>query len=318
MDNKFTEYDFYQLIELLYRNEGQDIEQLENLFPEDEKIRFVASGSLGFPTGDIVSVNKHSKGYEVEVSFLGLQGSQSPLPGYYLENVARQYIHGEEGPGQFLNFFNHRFLMLLHRAWRKYRYHVRYRQGGRDRFSQCMFSLIGLGSKALRQSLSINHSKMLAYSGLLAAPGRSPQVVEGLISHCFDLKNVHIHCWQYRRVAIAKHQQNMLGRANISLGEDLVIGDFCPDISSKYILEINELAYAEFLRFLPNGDLFTSLVTVMSFIMREQFAWDLELNLAKKQFEKTCLGAGNGCLLGWTTFLAPVPQEPKITLRVQE
>ena len=190
MNNNLKDYNFYQLVELLYRSEGQDIEQLENQLPENERIRYFASASLGFPSGDIVSVSKQDHGYDIEVSFLGLHGAQSPLPGYYLENLAWQYMHQENGPGQFLNFFNHRFLMLLHRGWRKYRYHVRYRPGGVDRFSQCMFALIGLGSEVLRDSVAINHSKMLAYAGLLAAPGRSPQVVEGLISHCFDLDDV--------------------------------------------------------------------------------------------------------------------------------
>ncbi len=318
MNNNLRNYDFFQLVELLCRSEGQDIEQLENRLPENEKIRYTASASLGFPASDIVSVSKSDRGYDVEVAFLGLQGAQSPLPGYYLENLACQYMHDEGGLGNFLNFFNHRLLMLLHRAWRKYRYYVRYRPQGADRFSHNMFSLLGLGSDALRESVSINHSKMLAYSGLLAAPGRSSKVVAGLIAHCFDLNNVEILAWQYRRVAIASQQQNRLGAANMSPGVDFVIGEFVPDISSKYVLKINELSYSLFLRFLPNGDLFSSLTTVMSFIMREQFAWDLELNLARNQSEKTCLGRGKGCLLGWTTFLAPLPQELKVTLCVQE
>lgn len=318
MYNNLRDYNFYQLVELLYRNEGQDIEQPENRLPENERIHYTASASLGFPSGDIVSVSKQDHGYDLEVAFLGLHGSQSPLPGYYLENLAWQYMHNEDGPGQFLNFFNHRFVTLLHRGWRKYRYHVRYRPGGVDGFSHCMLSLIGLGSDALRQSLAINHSKMLAYAGLLAAPGRSPQVVGGLISHCFDLEDVQILGWQYRRVAIAQHQQNRLGHANMSIGDDFVVGEYAPDINSKYILKINQLSYKDFLRFLPNGDLFIPLTKVMSFIMREQFAWDLELNLAHNQSEKTCLGHGKGCLLGWTTFLAPLPKDLKVTLCVQE
>lgn len=118
MNNNLKDYNFYQLVELLYRIEGQDIEKLDNQLPKNERIRYSASASLGFPSGDIISVSKHEYGYDLEVSFLGLHGAQSPLPGYYLENLAWQYMHQEDGPGQFLNFFNHRFLMLLHRGWR--------------------------------------------------------------------------------------------------------------------------------------------------------------------------------------------------------
>ena len=39
--------------------------------------------------------------------------------------------------------------------------------GGHDAFSRHMFSLVGLGSEANRGMMNINHSKMLAYAGLL-------------------------------------------------------------------------------------------------------------------------------------------------------
>ena len=312
------DYDFYQLVELLYQIEGQHVETRPARAPKDEFIRFSSNASLGFPSSDVVSLEKIEGTYALEVAFLGLHGSQSPMPGYYLERLAWEYAQKDGNLYHFLDFFNHRFLMLLHLAWRKYRYHVRYRADGQDGFSKMMFSLVGLGSEALRDVIPVNHSKMLAYAGLLAAPGRSPAVVAGLISHCFDLTTVDVTSWEYRRVAIAPHQQNRLGGINSDLRGNFVIGDYAPDVCGKFTLCINELSHDHFLRFLPNGDLYQPLVTFVAFILRDQFAWDIQLGLADKQFEPTCLGNDKGCLLGWTTFLGQPPEVPLVTIGVQE
>lgn len=60
--------------------------------------------------------------------------------------------------------FSHRLTQFVWHIWRKYRYHISFRNGGVDAFSQRMYSLVGLGHRQLRDKLAINHSKMLAYS----------------------------------------------------------------------------------------------------------------------------------------------------------
>ncbi|KAA1336618.1 type VI secretion system baseplate subunit TssG, partial [Escherichia coli] len=156
--------------------------------PDRESIRFRSSASLAFPTRDVISLVQSKRGFfELEVSFMGLHGSQSPMPGYYLDSLAWEDAQGENRLTDFLNLFNHRLITLLHQIWRKYRYYICFKKGGEDYFSQRMFSLVGLGSDVNRRLLNINHSKMLAYAGLLASPGRSPEVICSLVSHCFDL-----------------------------------------------------------------------------------------------------------------------------------
>ncbi len=76
--------------------------------------------------------------------------------------------------------FSHRLTQFVWHIWRKYRYHISFRNGGVDAFSQRMYSLVGLGHRQLRDKLAINHSKMLAYSGISANPGRSPEIICGL------------------------------------------------------------------------------------------------------------------------------------------
>lgn len=69
--------------------------------------------------------------------FLGLSGSSSPLPGYYLDEMAC------------------------------------FRHGGTDDISQRMYALIGLGHSRVRERLNICHSQLLACAGILSGPGRT-------------------------------------------------------------------------------------------------------------------------------------------------
>ncbi|MGL4433286.1 MAG: type VI secretion system baseplate subunit TssG [Plesiomonas shigelloides] len=312
-------FNFFQLVEVLSRLEQVDLEAETDRLPAQEKIRFKSAASLGFPASDVLQVSQDQVGrHQLEVAFLGLHGSQSPMPGYYLDDLAWEYAQGEPKLGLFLDFFHHRLLTLLHRGWRKYRYHVRFQDNGSDGFSRLMFALVGLGNQAVRDSLPVNRAKMLSYAGMLASPSRSPEVVAGLVSHCFDLEDVVLEAWQARKVAVHPEQQNRLGRANVRLGGELVLGDKVNDCAGKFVLRINALSFERFLSFLPNGEHFQPLVRFVSFILRDQLAWDLRLGFGEEQARGLRLGDEQSGRLGWSSFLGQPPVDPYVTICVQE
>ena len=312
-------FNFFQLVELLNRLDGVDQERALDHLPGNENIRFKATASLGFPTSDVQQIGRDKKGgHELEVAFLGLHGSQSPMPGYYLDSLAWEYAQGEQKLGLFLDFFHHRLLTLLHRIWRKYRYHVRFQDNGVDGFSRCMFALVGLGNEDDCKRLPVNRAKMLSYAGLLASPSRSPEVVAGLVAHCFDLADVEVSAWQWRKVPIHSDQQNRLGSACVTLGDDFVIGDKLNDCAGKFLLKINGLRFSHFLGFLPDGEHFHALVTFVSFILRDQLAWDLRLGFGRDEAQGLQLGEEQSARLGWSSFLGQPPKEPFVTICVQE
>lgn len=187
-------YNFFAMAELLHRlakgEKGTPELSLRD-DPAQETLRFSADASLAFPCSDISALKRDTSGaFRMTTTFMGLQGSQSPLPGYYLDHLAWKAVHEQSPVGDFLDMFSHRLTQFVWHIWRKYRYHISFRNGGVDAFSQRMYSLVGLGHRQLRDKLAINHSKMLAYSGILANPGRSPEIICGLVSHCFDLSEV--------------------------------------------------------------------------------------------------------------------------------
>jgi type VI secretion system protein ImpH len=324
-----TRYNFFQLVELInqWAVAWQKPKQGNEL--ASEIIRFKSTASLAFPTRDVVGLKRIGEcKFELEVSFLGLHGSQSPLPGYYLDSLAWEDAQNENRLTDFLNVFNHRLLTLLHQIWRKYRYYVSFDNGGMDPFSQRMYALVGLGSDVIREKLQINHGKMLAYAGLLASPGRASEVICSLVSHCFNLADVTLNSWQLRKVAIPVNQQNRLGERTKErgkkypeksvLGVNFSLGAKVADRSGKFLLSINQLTREQFLSFLPNGPNYSPLVMFVAFVMRDQFAWDLRLGLAEHQVEGMILGTEQNNLLGWTSFLGQPEEKPHVTISVME
>ncbi|PHI31683.1 type VI secretion system baseplate subunit TssG [Budvicia aquatica] len=312
-------YNFYQLLELIYKNEGKQDYLDKELSPDDELICFSASGSLAFPHSDLTSLYQNDDGrFHLAINFLGLQGSQSPLPGFYLEPLAWEYSQDEAGLNNFLDLFNHRDVTLLHRIWRKYRYYISFKDRGNDPFSQRMFALVGLEKAAIRGTLNVNHTKMLAYAGMLSGTSRSQEVLSGIIAHCFDLSDVNINPLQPRIVPIPEDQQTNLGISNSQLGDTFVIGDYLHDCSSKFTLCLGNLSIKRYLSFLPTGDNYQPLKNFVSFILRDQFAFDITLSLASDQITTMNLSDDVSCLLGWTSFIGEVPVNPNVTICVRE
>ncbi|MBQ0832537.1 type VI secretion system baseplate subunit TssG [Marinobacter sp.] len=311
-------YSFFQLVDLIHRHHGDDLEGGRDDQPNQERIRFSSSAGLGFPGSDVISAlsPEHEHGpYQMEVSFLGLHGSQSPLPGYYLEDLAWEAGQDLGIRRHFLDFFNHRLVTLFHRSWRKYRYYVRFRPGASDGFSNLIYALIGLGDSRLREATPVNWSKMLAYSGLMAGRSRSPEVVSGIVGHCFDLDDVSIEQWVLRKVAIGEDQQTRLGQSNATLGNDTLVGSQVRDRSGKFILRIRNLSRQRFADFLPNGQDHQRLVKLVEFATREQLAYDLELQMRAQDIRPMQLR--EDVRLGWNSFVTPETSKRRPAVRIQ-
>ncbi len=308
-------FNFYQLVELLL--------QLSEHDPEDEdwerqcQFVFKSNPSLGFSTSDVSGLDqKHDDRLELETTFLGLTGSQSPLPGYLLEQVLTEGEFGLRGP--FLDFFNNRMITLVYRIWRKYRYYIRFQEGASDDFSAQLFALVGLADPDMRGETPINWCKMLSYAGMLAGRSRSPQVVSGIIAHCFDIEDVDIRQWVQRKVDIRLNQQMQLGMANMNLGDNTVIGERVTECNGKFTLVLKGLSQERFRDFLPTGKEYQPLCKVVEFVLREQMAYDLELQLEEGAVSAMVLDSKVDMPLGWSTFLGEGDTKQSVTIQVRQ
>jgi len=175
----------FQAIELIENMLDEGREVGTHMHGRDEKLFFEVDHSLRFPLSDVADIQpieplpengyqlldgngaaaKNPKAltgqrFRMRVTFLGLHGSNTPLPSFYAEQIAR-YDAQESVSKAFFDFFHNRIVGLLYRGWRKFRYYRRYRPGGEDVFSRWIYSLFGLGFEQARASSLCDDSTIM-------------------------------------------------------------------------------------------------------------------------------------------------------------
>ncbi|MFK4531933.1 type VI secretion system protein ImpH [Bradyrhizobium ottawaense] len=270
--------------------------------PAREAVRFRAAPTLGFPAEEIAGIRQAKAAgerVEVNVNFLGLHGPSSPLPPFYAERV--MHADGKGSLGDFLDFFNHRLISLLLRIWRYYRHHLRFEEGATDAISVLIGTLFGLvpGEDTAREREW--RARLLPHAGALALCSRSAKLVAGLISSHLNI-SARVEEFIWREIDIPRQAQWRLGRPDLELGVDTLAGETMPDIVGKFRLCLGPLNQQQFRSLLPCCETHAILCRLVSVILREPLAWDLQLELALGQTPQWTLGEGE---LGWTTWIEP-------------
>ena len=257
-DDQATRYSFYRLVYLL-----------ERLFPNaprlghtgpasEERIRIRSEPSLTFASSDVTAFEykKLPDGEEraqLSGAFLGLYGPSSPLPAFFVENIALSVFQGGPQPvREFLDVIHHRLFSLLYRAWSKYRLTVGYLRGGKDDFTRRMFCSVGLDGFANNQT-AMHPFYYLRFAPILASKSRSARGLSVVLNELLGGIGVQIEQFVGHWTLIEKPLRNKLGVANHELGESLVIGRYVYDGSGRYTLQLGPLEYDDYLSFLPGG-----------------------------------------------------------------
>ncbi|MGE8398474.1 MAG: type VI secretion system baseplate subunit TssG, partial [Burkholderiales bacterium] len=90
-------YNYFQLLERLHGLHGDD---LEPRWPNEAtrlRVRLACDPRLTFPVSDVYKAERmpdEEQRYRVCTTFMGLHGTDSPLPTYYLEQVAYEHAQG--------------------------------------------------------------------------------------------------------------------------------------------------------------------------------------------------------------------------------
>ncbi|WP_437774615.1 type VI secretion system baseplate subunit TssG [Sorangium sp. So ce1097] len=242
---------------------------LERLFPaappvgqlgpvQDERIRLRGDPSLIFASSDVseLAVVKSPDAVQrarVSTTFLALYGSVSPLPAYFIEQIAlADYQGGPQPVRELLDVFHHRLLSLLYRAWTKYRLPVTYRKRGADPFSRRMLCAVGLDGFRDYET-PLDRFFFLRYAPILASKSRSARNLETVLSEMLGNIDVRIEQFVGHWTKIEKPFRNKLGVMNHQLGESLTLGRYVFDGSGRYKVVLGPVGYDEYISFLPGG-----------------------------------------------------------------
>lgn len=338
-------FDFFQAVRLMERLEPERKSVGGAELPATETVRFRARVSLDFPPSAIYEIVKPTPQLPVPamtVSFLGLSGPSGILPRIYTEQLLRLE---REGKGrekyalrEWFDLFNHRFISLFFRAWEKYRFYPAFerREFSRhdpDPFSLCLFSLIGVGTPALRNRLTITTTEMrdgrphekslgriddlavLRYGGFFAHRPRNAVSLEAML-RSFLRVPVDVIQFQGQWLKLAATNCTSLGMANASMGANVIVGDRVWDVQSKIRIRLGPLTYAQFQSFLPDRApvagrktlfLLTKLVRLY---VGPEMDFEFQLVLKKEEVPACEVGAkgGIGSRLGWNTWSRRKPK----------
>lgn len=310
------EYSLFQAVLLVVER----LREAHPLLDEDalyDQLEFQANPSLGFPGHDIDQVEffveQGQLRARLRLNVLGLFGAGSPLPAFYGEQACAEPM-GANITRDFLNVFHHRLQRLMLPIWRKYRYRARFRTGASDGFSAQMFALIGLGSREVRAAAHLDCRRLLPYLGLLGLRAHSASMIETVLRHYFKHSRVFIEQWVARRVCIDPQQRNQLGVSHHALGHDLVLGQQIADRCGKFKVHMLGLSWQRFHEFLPSGEAFRPLCSLVQLTARAPLEYDLRLVLAEGEMRALHLGERNVCRLGWTSWLAHERADGAVTL----
>jgi len=297
---KLAQFSFHQLVSLIELREADRVKVGSLDDPADEYLRFRATRSLGFGPGDISSLSddKDDDLLEVRVNFFGLYGPASPLPPSFTERI----IEDEKTPApveDLMDLFNHRLISLLHVIWRKYRYYLRYEEGGMDPLSKRFLALCGFPIEDRSHIGQISRSALLPHVGLLALYSSSAGVVSSTISNFFKVP-CHIREYVPRTVQIDSESRSLLGRRNHRLGEDIILGDQVDDNLGKFRVCLGRADFGVIAPFLPDGARHGQLSEILSMTNREPLDWDIEFDFKPDTIPMGQLGEAR---LGWTSWL---------------
>ncbi len=258
---------------------------------------------MDFPASNLSRVaQSDGKPVKIFVKYLGLLGPQGALPLATTEE-AHQYVmaHDDAFP-RFLDLFNHRFIQLFFRAWADSRPIVQHDRPDLDRFVAYIGSAVGIGSPPYQDLDSVPDAAKLGYAGLLGAQAKCASRLAGAIRGMFGV-DVEIEEFVGSRLVIEAAEWTILGERYNVLGNDALLGRTIFSVLDKIRIRIFTKSLAQYIRFLPTGDLCEPLADLVFFYSGEQLDWDTELAIPSGAAAPIRLGKFGQ--LGWTTWMSP-------------
>jgi type VI secretion system protein ImpH len=339
IDQLFQEgyrFDFFQAVRLL--EQVADAAQTPGVrpvgydhHPSREVARFRALPAHSFPATTVASVERpadedHVSGKSaaaqnrpaaLTVGFMGLTGPQGVLPQHYTSMVIERIRAHDHGIQDFFDLFNHRLIALFYRAWEKYRFTVGYERfqrsapaGDPDLFTDCLYSLVGLGTPHLREQLDVDNESILFYAGQFSQGRRSAVGLERLLTDYFGLP-VEIEQFAAHRERLNPEdrwnlpdRQRPLGR-NSELGAGMVLGTQVWIVQSRFRIRLGPLNYEQFRRFWPTGDDLRLLCELARLYAGPELDFEIQPLLEARETPEFRLNAPepNAPRLGWNTWV---------------
>lgn len=278
--------------------------------------------SLGFNATDITELRLKEKfdgqtGEKVldkiliTASFLGLYGTNSPLPKFYTEALFEEESEDISVLRDFLDIFNHRFY-FQHAAIASYvsplfRAYTR----GDEKTNHMLLSLASFGDKTLSDQLP-SQELFIRYAGLFFQKNRNALGLQIILTDATQCEQTIVHTNCFRLAPIPYEQQFRLGVKNCTLGENASLGKYIPCYDGKIMIEFVNLPIEQFRQMEPSTPSAIYLDSIIKAYCQQRLEYEVKVTLAKNEVTALVLGGdanGHFARLGGDTWLGYGDQE---------
>jgi type VI secretion system protein ImpH len=309
-------FDFYQTLRHIESANPQLPRLGEAVRPADEPVRIAQAAELTFAPAPLHGVVFPEAGTpRIVQRIFGLIGPNGPLP-MHLTELARERSlqHADPALLRLLDTLTHRFALLFYRAWAQAQPVLSLDRSADTQFARRLGSLFGLGSEAAVGRDAVGDQAKLHFAGRLA---RQTRDADGLLAWCRSEFGaaVAIEQWSGHWMRLSPDERTRLrSREGQALGQGAVLGASAWDVQHKFRIVIGPLPMEGYLAFLPGGRDLDRLRGMVRQWVGLEFAWDLQLILARAEVPRLTLGAvaapaGRPGRLGNTTWLGRFTRE---------
>ncbi|MDS0794250.1 type VI secretion system baseplate subunit TssG [Burkholderia pseudomultivorans] len=310
--------------------------------PEHEPVRFRPRPRLGFPAGEIASVEMPddvptaypapgsfpvARGRTavlpptVRTTFMGLYGVDAAMPSHTIDEIVLRE-EGHEVVEAFLDQFNHRFVTLLYRAWKKYRYPESFLSGARDAYSRNLLSLAGFGWGERPRRVGLPDSRLLAFLGVLIQKTRTPRGLARVVA--LTVPGVGVRVDEFRATTAINGRPQPLsatrpaGEARVrrGLGGGYVLGKRLSLRARAVCVTLWPANAQQAHDLLPGARLHRELMAFIQLYVGMKVDVQLRMEISSRLMPKPAIGQALADLsprLGWTTIL---PSDAERTLTI--
>jgi type VI secretion system protein ImpH len=296
-------FDYFTVLRHLERIHGNQPRIGDSATLREEFVLLGQDPFMEFPASNLARA-EHAvdKPLRLFVKYMGMLGPQGALPLATTEEAYHYVLANDDAFPRFLDVFNHRFIQLFFRAWANSRPIAQHDRPDQDRFFAYIGSPIGVGSEPYRNLDSIPDAAKICFSGLLGAQAKSASRLAAAICGLFEVR-AEVDEFVGTRLTLDTTEYTFLGERHNVLGENAMLGRGVYSVQDKIRIRIYTRTLAQYVRFLPSGDLCEPLADLVHFYNGAQLDWDAELAIPSGAVEPIRLGHSGQ--LGWTTWMAP-------------
>jgi type VI secretion system ImpH/TssG family protein len=276
--------------------------------PQQDVVELVQTPALHFPGPTIDAIDHSGRRPRVSGYWFGLTGPMGALPLHLTEFAVYERLYGRKRPfGRFLDLLSGRMAQFFYRAWADAQPAVSLDRPSDDRFAYYLAMLSG-ATDCVGDGRAFPKMARLHYAGLFASR-RSAAAIQDALSHLLR-SEVRVQEFAPRWRAIDPEDRSRLGGPFSRLAGDAVLGGAVRTVTDAFRVVIRARTLRDYETLLPSGPAFRLAAEALNAFAPSHLEWQLELEVPEKEVRPA--GLDGRARLGWTSWLTPEPDTPRI------